>query len=98
MPKLTGNCLCGNVSFVAEGDIAMMGNCHCTDCQQISGSTHATLVFMAETDVAISGETKRFEHSVDSGNTLTFLPELRIANVRRQCRAPRKRRAQSRQH
>jgi len=49
----------------------MMGNCHCTDCQQISGSTHATLVFMAEGDVSISGEIKRFTHSVDSGNKLT---------------------------
>jgi len=44
MPKLTGNCLCGAVSFEAEGDITMQGNCHCTDCQQISGSAFATLV------------------------------------------------------
>lgn len=71
MPKLTGNCLCGNVSFEADGDIAMMGNCHCTDCQQASGSPFATLVFMAEADVKISGETQRFEHKVDSGNTLS---------------------------
>ena len=71
MPKLTGSCLCGNVSFEANGDIAMQGNCHCTDCQQISGSTFATLVFFAESDVKITGETKRFEHSVESGNVLS---------------------------
>lgn len=71
MPKLTGNCLCGAISFEADGDIQMQGNCHCTDCQQISGSSFATLLFVKDTDVKITGETKRFEHKVDSGNTLT---------------------------
>ncbi len=70
MPKLTGNCLCGNVSFEAEGEIAMQGNCHCTDCQQVTGATHATLVFMHTDDVAVTGETRQYEHKVDSGNVL----------------------------
>lgn len=71
MTKLTGQCLCGQVSFKADGDITMQGNCHCTDCQQISGSAYATLLFMKDSDVQITGETKRFEHKVDSGNTLS---------------------------
>ncbi len=71
MPKLTGNCLCGNVSFKADGDIMMQGNCHCLDCQQVTGAAYATLVFMSENDVKITGETKKFEHKVDSGNSLT---------------------------
>lgn len=77
MPKLTGSCLCGSVSFLADGDIAMQGNCHCTDCQQVSGSAYATLLFMNEGDVSITGETQKFEHVVDSGNTLSkdFCPK-----------------------
>jgi len=77
MPKLTGNCLCGQVSFEADGDIAMQGNCHCTDCQQVSGSTFATIVFMKDEKVKISGELKSFDHKVDSGNSLRkkFCPE-----------------------
>jgi len=71
MPKLTGNCLCGAVSFEADGDIAMQGNCHCTDCQQISGSPFATLVFMSSDNVEVTGELKAFSHSVDSGNELS---------------------------
>ena len=70
MTKLTGQCLCGQVSFQAEGDIAMQGNCHCTDCQQVSGSPFATLLFMKDEAVKITGETKRFIHEVDSGNQL----------------------------
>ncbi|WP_026940799.1 GFA family protein [Hellea balneolensis] len=71
MPKLTGNCLCGAVRFEADGDIAMQGNCHCTDCQQVSGSPFATLVFMESDNVEVTGELKSFSHTVDSGNQLT---------------------------
>ncbi len=70
MTKLTGQCLCGDIKFEADGDIAMMGNCHCTDCQQVSGSAYGTLIFMNESDVTITGEVKSFSHQVDSGNSL----------------------------
>lgn len=71
MTKLTGQCLCGKVSYEANGDIVMQGNCHCSDCRQSSGSPYATLVFMRQADVSISGEVQSFDHVVDSGNTLT---------------------------
>ena len=71
MTQLTGNCLCGQVSFKADGDIKFAANCHCTDCQQVSGSPFATLVFFSEDDVQITGEVKSFEHKVDSGNILS---------------------------
>jgi len=71
MIKLTGQCLCGDVTYEANGDIMFQGNCHCSDCRQSSGSPFATLVFMAKKDVQISGQTKSFAHKVDSGNTLT---------------------------
>lgn len=71
MPKLTGQCLCGAVTYEADGDIAFQGNCHCSDCRQASGSPFATLVFVSKEALKISGETKSFAHEVDSGNTLT---------------------------
>ncbi len=71
MTKLTGQCLCGDVKFAASGDIAMQGNCHCTDCRQSSGSAFATLVFMGKNAVEIKGALKTFDHVVDSGGTLT---------------------------
>lgn len=77
MTKLTGQCLCGDVSYVADGDIMFQGNCHCSDCRQASGSPFATLVFMSKDDVKIIGETKSYSHAVDSGNTLVkqFCPK-----------------------
>lgn len=71
MPKLTGGCLCGQISFEADGDIAIMANCHCKDCKQITGAAFATLIFMNEADVKIAGETSSYEHSADSGSVMT---------------------------
>jgi len=70
MTRLTGRCLCGSVRFEAETEIAMQANCHCTDCQQVSGSPYATLLFVNEADVKITGTLKSFSHKVDSGNEL----------------------------
>ena len=71
MSVYTGNCLCGQVSFKAEGKPKLTANCHCTDCQQVSGSAFATILFMAVENVEITGELKSFDHTVDSGNVLT---------------------------
>jgi len=71
MTKLTGQCLCGAVRYEADGDIMFQGNCHCSDCRQASGSPFATLVFVKKDAITITGKTTSFEHTVDSGNTLT---------------------------
>jgi len=77
MTKLSGQCLCGDVKFSADGDIMMQGNCHCTDCRQSSGAAFATLVFMKQDEITVTGDLKTFDHVVDSGNTLTkhFCPK-----------------------
>jgi len=71
MTKLSGRCLCGDVKYAAEGEIMFQANCHCTDCRQSSGSAFATLVFMKEDEINVTGDLKTFDHVVDSGNTLT---------------------------
>ncbi|MDJ0612784.1 MAG: GFA family protein [Rhizobiaceae bacterium] len=71
MQEITGSCLCGKVSIAADADIKMVINCHCLDCQNVTGSVHGTLVFVEETSVNVSGELSAFDHPADSGNTLT---------------------------
>ena len=71
MTKLTGQCLCGNVKFEADGEPSIVANCHCTDCQQASGSPYATLIFMEREDVKVTGKVSTFSHKVSSGNELT---------------------------
>ena len=36
--KIDGGCHCGNIAYRAEVDPGMVGICHCTDCQTLTGS------------------------------------------------------------
>lgn len=71
MSKLTGKCLCGEISFEADGDVPVMANCHCTDCRQSTGSAFAALMFMKQSDVTVTGTPKTFQHGSDAGTTMT---------------------------
>ena len=73
MTELTGSCLCGAISYAADTDIKMTINCHCTDCQKITGSVLGTQLFVMEEALTISGVPKVFEHTADSGSRLTKL-------------------------
>lgn len=73
MTKISGSCLCGSISYAGDADIKMVINCHCTDCQQVTGSVYGTMVFVAEDNITVKGSPKKFEHPADSGNTLTKL-------------------------
>jgi len=67
MAHLSGKCLCGNIAFTADTDIKFIANCHCTDCRAATGAAFATLLFVDEAALAISGAPKVFKHAVDSG-------------------------------
>lgn len=67
MTKITGKCLCGNVSFSADTDIKLMANCHCSDCRAATGAAYGTLVFVEADALAVSGSPKVFKHTADSG-------------------------------
>ncbi|HJQ83380.1 MAG TPA: GFA family protein [Candidatus Binatia bacterium] len=41
--RLEGGCYCGSVRYQAEGDALFKGQCHCRECQYISGG-HPNLV------------------------------------------------------
>lgn len=71
MTHLTGHCLCGEISFEADGDVPVMANCHCTACRHSTGSAYATLMFMKHDDVKITGTPKTFSHGSDAGTTMT---------------------------
>lgn len=71
MTKISGSCLCGQVSYEGETEIANVITCHCTDCQKASGSAYMTNVFVKEADLTLSGEVMEFEHKADSGSDMT---------------------------
>lgn len=67
MTKITGKCLCGNVSFSADTDIKLMANCHCSDCRAATGAAYGTLVFVEADALHVNGTPKVFKHTADSG-------------------------------
>ncbi len=45
MKKLHGECLCGKVTFVLQDDFKAFYQCHCKQCQQLTGSAFASNLF-----------------------------------------------------
>lgn len=39
---LEGSCLCGSVTYTAEGPLVAMARCHCDQCRKSSGAEFAT--------------------------------------------------------
>jgi len=71
--KASGACQCGNVTVSVNGPALRMAQCHCRDCQKASGTGHMSLVFMKQEDVEMSGDTKSYDCTTDSGNTSSRL-------------------------
>lgn len=73
MAKISGKCLCGNITFSADTDIKLMANCHCDDCRQATGAAFGTLLFVDESAVEINGSPKSYNHTADSGAAMQKL-------------------------
>lgn len=64
---VTGSCHCGAIRYEAEVDPATAGICHCTDCQQLSGSAWRASVRVRAEDLAVQGEPRVYVKTADSG-------------------------------
>ena len=64
-----GSCHCGYVKFECKIEPQSVSICHCTDCQQISGSAFRINAPAAAKDLRITaGEPKTYvKHTADSG-------------------------------
>jgi hypothetical protein len=68
MSEFKGGCLCGAVRYQCSAEPVWSGNCHCRDCQRISGGGYVSTFFVPEDSVAITGEVKYFDKNGDSGH------------------------------
>jgi hypothetical protein len=59
--KIDGTCHCGAIKYEAELNPAMVGICHCTDCQTLSGSAFRTAALVKYRDFQLtSGKPKTY--------------------------------------
>jgi hypothetical protein len=50
----TGGCLCGTIRYECSVEPIVMGNCHCRDCQQATGSAFAAALLVLRDAVTIA--------------------------------------------
>jgi hypothetical protein len=68
----SGGCACGAIRYVASGQARYMGNCHCRDCQQATGSAYFPAILVKKSDFTLKcGEPTWFERMSDSGHAMS---------------------------
>jgi hypothetical protein len=68
---LTGSCLCRAIRYEVNIPITELRQCHCTDCQKVSGAGGTVNAWIASSAFRIThGEPRRFTKVADSGRTL----------------------------
>ena len=75
--KLEGGCYCGKVRYEAEGEPMMKAQCHCRECQYISGGSTNMFVLMPIAGFKYSkGAPKQFTRSdLERPVTREFCPD-----------------------
>jgi hypothetical protein len=68
MSEITGSCRCGKVTYSTSADPVFTGVCHCGHCQKSSGSAFGAVVAVPTPSLTITGTTKRFTDTGDSGS------------------------------
>ena len=53
---LNGSCLCGAVRYTARGESKRFYHCHCSRCRKVSGTGHASNLFVSGTLTWDKGE------------------------------------------
>ena len=77
MPKMTGGCLCGAISYSVDAEPMFMGVCHCKDCQRSTGSAFEPVVALPDATFSMKGSPKSYASKGASGGAVnrSFCPE-----------------------
>lgn len=67
----TGGCLCKAIRYECSAEPIFMGNCHCRDCQQATGTAFAAAILVPHSAVTITGEVKYYDVMGDSGGIVS---------------------------
>ncbi len=67
--KITGACHCHAIRYEAEIDPKLVGICHCTDCQTLSGTAFRVVVrALPDTFRLLAGTPRVYVKTAESGN------------------------------
>jgi len=68
---IEGTCLCGAVNIKVDEEKNEQIICHCTDCEQTSGSAFSTNILPKDSALHISGPISRYVSKAASGRDVT---------------------------
>lgn len=87
---MQGGCYCGNLRYQATGDALFKGQCHCRECQYISGGHPNVVMGMPEGGFSYTkGTAKGFRRAdLPDGVTREFCPECGTHILTRTARVP----------
>ena len=67
--KIDGGCHCGRLTYTAEIDPGRITICHCSDCQELSGSAYRANAHVDAAAFRMTGEPALYERPAASGRT-----------------------------
>lgn len=60
--KYSGKCLCGAVTYEADGQPIVVAQCHCDECRRLSGTGHTVGAMFSAEAVRISGKLREYKY------------------------------------
>lgn len=69
--KLTGKCLCGEVTYIAYGRPNVVAQCHCEECRRSSGTGHSVGAMFRCDAVEVKGSLTRFVYRSSKNSDVT---------------------------
>ncbi len=72
MANLTGNCLCGAISYRISQNIGDIIHCHCIKCRKAHGAAFSSVAKIEDKSFSMSGEDKLSSYQSSPGKTRCF--------------------------
>ena len=64
----TGRCLCGNISYVLDGEPLATAVCHCSHCQRQGGSAFSVNLIAMNSQMTVSGDLAAYDEMGEKGD------------------------------
>lgn len=69
--RFTGQCLCGDVVYTANGPPVIVAQCHCEECRRLSGTGHSVGAMFRTEAVDVTGTLSEFSYTSGIGSEVT---------------------------